>query len=89
MLSMDFFLGVQVDEFVGNARQFIFETYCRIHQTCVPCRAGRCLAACELEYHFRVAKPALATLAKWYRVGLVLTCSECELNGSVCRLLLF
>lgn len=33
VLAQDFFLGSSVDDFVQNARQFIFETYCRIHQT--------------------------------------------------------
>lgn len=32
VLSVDFFLVSCRDEFIENARLFIFETYCRIHQ---------------------------------------------------------
>jgi len=33
LLSNDYFLTACVDDFVENARLFIFETYCRIHET--------------------------------------------------------
>lgn len=33
MIENDFFLTACCDEFVENARLFIFETYCRIHQS--------------------------------------------------------
>lgn len=33
VLDSDFFLAVCKDEFLENARLFIFETYCRIHQS--------------------------------------------------------
>eukprot|EP00160_Parvularia_atlantis_P014252 Unigene3433_Nuclearia_a/m.10518 Unigene3433_Nuclearia_a/g.10518 ORF Unigene3433_Nuclearia_a/g.10518 Unigene3433_Nuclearia_a/m.10518 type:complete len:480 (-) Unigene3433_Nuclearia_a:17-1456(-) len=32
VFSMDFFLEPFLDEFIDNARLFIFETYCKIHQ---------------------------------------------------------
>ncbi len=32
VLDGDFFLSALREEFVENARLFIFETYCRIHQ---------------------------------------------------------
>jgi translation initiation factor 3 subunit E len=32
VLSNDFFLMSSLEEFMENARLFIFETYCRIHQ---------------------------------------------------------
>lgn len=32
VLSNDFFLVATRDDFIENARLFIFETYCRIHQ---------------------------------------------------------
>lgn len=37
MLDNDYFLAALKDEFVENARLFIFETYCRIHQ-CIDLR---------------------------------------------------
>ena len=37
MLENDYFLAALKDEFVENARLFIFETYCRIHQ-CIDLR---------------------------------------------------
>lgn len=33
VLENDFFLGLQKKDFIENARLFIFETYCRIHNT--------------------------------------------------------
>ncbi len=33
VLENDFFLAAYKDEFIENARLFIFETYCRIHQS--------------------------------------------------------
>jgi hypothetical protein len=33
VLGSDFFLVACRDEFIENARLFIFETYCRIHNT--------------------------------------------------------
>ena len=33
VLANDYFLTACVDDFVENARLFIFETYCRIHET--------------------------------------------------------
>lgn len=32
MIEADFFLTACKDDFLENARWFIFETYCRIHQ---------------------------------------------------------
>ena len=32
VLSNDFFLVACLDDFIENARLFIFETFCRIHQ---------------------------------------------------------
>ena len=45
VLENDYFLAALKDEFVENARLFIFETYCRIHQ-CIDLRmlAGRPLS---------------------------------------------
>ena len=37
VLENDYFLAALKDEFVENARLFIFETYCRIHQ-CIDLR---------------------------------------------------
>ena len=37
MLENDYFLAALKDDFVENARLFIFETYCRIHQ-CIDMR---------------------------------------------------
>ena len=32
VLTNDFFLVACLDDFIDNARLFIFETFCRIHQ---------------------------------------------------------
>ena len=37
VLENDYFLAALKDDFVENARLFIFETYCRIHQ-CIDMR---------------------------------------------------
>ena len=62
MLENDYFLAALKDDFVENARLFIFETYCRIHQcidmrmlagdtlltmtTSIPVLCGDCFSVC-------------------------------------------
>lgn len=57
VLENDYFLAALKDDFVENARLFIFETYCRIHQ-CIDMRmlsgallASSCIAQSGAECH--------------------------------------
>ena len=64
VLENDYFLAALKDDFVENARLFIFETYCRIHQ-CIDMRmlAGTSLAPRHVLVHvhpfvLRFTKPS-------------------------------
>jgi hypothetical protein len=69
VLENDYFLAALKEEFVENARLFIFETYCRIHQ-CIDLRmlAGARPATCRmfgLHAPLPTYKPVTTEIVRW------------------------